>query len=173
VVPSSRLMTIISQSLKYQESQGNLPTGNRYDLFRNIRPEKAIENESWPNTLDKSIKFGSKSHAESAIFSPDGNYLVTGSTDGFVEVWNWATGKLAKDSLPFQANEQFMMHDEAVLSLAFTRDSQTLASASQDGKIKVWQFKQGKCSQVRACTFTRGDMSTICKGWDTVTQCII
>jgi hypothetical protein len=30
-----------------------------------------------------------------------------------------------------------MMMDEAVLCLAFTRDSEMLASAGQDGKIKV------------------------------------
>ena len=30
-----------------------------------------------------------------------------------------------------------MMHDTAVLALAFSRDSELLASASQDGTIKV------------------------------------
>lgn len=31
-----------------------------------------------------------------------------------------------------------MMHDEAVLSIAFSKDSEMLASGSQDGKIKVY-----------------------------------
>ena len=46
------------------------------------------------------------------------------------------SGKLKKD-LQFQADEQFMMHDTAVLALAFSRDSELLVSGSQDGKIKV------------------------------------
>ena len=51
-------------------------------------------------------------------------------------MWDFLTGKLKRD-LQFQADEQFMMHDTAVLALAFSRDSELLASASQDGKIKV------------------------------------
>lgn len=37
------------------------------------------------------------------------------------------------------------MHDTAVLAIAFSRDSEVLASASQDGKIKVWKVRTGQC----------------------------
>lgn len=39
----------------------------------------------------------------------------------------------------------FMMHEKAVIAVAFSKDSELLASGSQDGQIKVWRVATGQC----------------------------
>ena len=115
----------------------------------------------------KLLRFGAESHPEAAAFSPDGTTLATGSADGFIELWhatnsitdvsannakgsssatnsNNLLGTLRTD-LPFQKEEQFMMHDSPILSLAFSPDSALLASGDKDGCVKVWRASTGQC----------------------------
>jgi len=142
-VPPSRLLSLVSQALKWQQYLGKLPKGEKYDLFRGDKPRERDRVERLPKKNKAVIRImGADSHASCAAFSPNGQFLVSGSQDGFIEVWDFDTGKLLKD-LKYQADGELMMHDNPVTCLAFSRDSELLASGSRDGKMKIWTLFTG------------------------------
>jgi WD40 repeat-containing protein SMU1 len=155
-VPPSRMLALLSQALKWQQYQGTLPPGASFDLFAGEpvdtkrasdsggRMTESNQPEMHPTQRQNQIGFGKDSYCETAAFSPDGAFMVTGSVDGFIEVYEPDTGKLRRD-LDYQNNEEFMMHDDKVLCASFSRDSELLCTGSLDGKLKVWKIKTGQC----------------------------
>jgi len=142
VVPPRRLLTLLGQALKWQQHTGDLPPGAAFDLFRGAPPRAREEVERFPKRRAGTVRFASKSYPECATFTADGTHLVTGSVDGFVEVWDVESGKIDKN-LAYQARDEFMMHDEAVLSIASSDDGEMVATGAKDGRIKVWRVSTG------------------------------
>lgn len=146
VAPPSRLLALVGQAMKWQQHTGMMPSDSRIDVFRGVAVNAAEEKEQCPTVISKTVRFGEKSHAECAVFSPDGQFCVSGSVDGFVEVWDYQTAMLRKD-LQYQEDGSFMMHEKAVIAVAFSKESELLATGSVDGQLKVWRVATGQCAR--------------------------
>jgi WD40 repeat-containing protein SMU1 len=157
VVPPARLLSLLTQSLKYQQLQGLLPKGQRYDLLRGSAPVESVQSaiESYPTKNSRVVKFATKSYPEVARFAPDGLVLASGSCDGYIELWDAQTGKLQLE-YAYQAEDQLMSHDSAVLCLAFSLSMELLASASAKGDVKVWRLETGSCVRKFATAHSEG-----------------
>ncbi|MEG4839254.1 WD40 domain-containing protein [Microcoleus sp. B9-D4] len=80
--------------------------------------------------------FGS---VRSVTFSPDGQLLATGDSDGVVSLWEASS---CREILTCKG------HTNVVESVAFSPDGEILASASYDKTIKLWDVKSGECLKV-------------------------
>lgn len=70
-----------------------------------------------------------------AVFSPNGERLITTSLDSTARIWELATGKF----LPQQ-----LQHDNWVIAAAFSPDGQLVATGSTDHTARIWETSSGK-----------------------------
>ncbi len=63
------------------------------------------------------------------------------------------------ETIPYQANDLYMLHSKAILSLVFSPDDKLLASGDQEGIIRVWKFSDGK--KLRELSIQGGAVTSI------------
>ena len=74
-------------------------------------------------------------------FSPDGKFLVSGSLDQTVRLWDLAKGREA---------QVLTGHEGGVSAVAVTPDSKTIASGGDDRSIRLWDVASGRQTHVLA-----------------------
>lgn len=80
------------------------------------------------------------SYVTCATFLPDGRFVLSGSDDKTLQLWDVATGKCLRI---------FEGHTSSVKSVAFSPDGHFALSGSWDKTVRLWELTTGKC----LCTF--------------------
>jgi len=87
----------------------------------------------WHSTKGEKLRLLTHNGVRCITFSPDGQFLVSGSLTGEVKIWNSNTGKEQLQDIP--------KHGRDVTSVTFSPDGTLLASGSYDYTVRLWDFK--------------------------------
>jgi len=117
-------------------------------------------------TQERNRLLGHTNWVNSAIFSPDGNFIASASGDNTIKLWR-RDGKLI---------HTFTGHQETVNFVSFSPDGKTLVSASDDNTVKLWKLDgnlittlRGHSDSVNTVMFSpQGDMFASASDDDTV-----
>lgn len=137
IILCSCLLNIFSQSPDFSF---NLKDNIKLLLFSADGKLLAAEDSSSFNLYDIVTgetrgKLDLKGFANSAIFSNDGKFIITGNNYGEVSIYETATLSLIKT---------FPVTRWSIYSLAISPDNQNLAVDIGDGTIEIWNIKDGE-----------------------------
>ncbi|WP_165841048.1 WD40 domain-containing protein [Larkinella punicea] len=81
------------------------------------------------------VPVGHTEDIHSLAYSPNGRYVLSGSVDRTLKLWEFGTGKLLRT---------FEGHLYSVNSAVFSRNGMYILSGSSDSTLKLWQVNTGK-----------------------------
>lgn len=96
-----------------------------------VRAQSALLENSQANPRLEQFLNGNTRPVVSAIFSPDGKTLASGTYDKDILLWDVKT---------HQSMGKLIGHSSIVRSIAFNRDGSLMASGSQDNTIILWDM---------------------------------
>ena len=79
---------------------------------------------------------GHSAWGRSVCYSPDRKYVVSGSEDKTINIWEIETGRCIRT---------LEGHTDTVYAVCYSPDGKYIASGSGDGTIKLWEVSSGSC----------------------------
>ena len=86
-------------------------------------------------TYKQNFYIDKPSFVRSVAISPDGKYIVSGSDDYSVKIWEMKSGKLLKI---------LNGHTNWINSVLISNDGKYIFSGSGDGSVNIWEMESGK-----------------------------
>lgn len=129
ISPDSRLLGVVSATSPSQA--GTLSAFSLWNLAQGTRRITLIKPE-----------IGTP-HPRAIAFSPDSQRAIAGLSNGNIQVWETAKGKLLLN---------WKAHSDGIQALAMSPNGQYLVSGSGDRTVKVWEFRSGRLIQTLRLT---------------------
>ena len=129
----------VAEKAQQLVDEGDSYLARRLLLYVLKKYPKTIEAKS---ALMKAIKHetailrGHTDAVRTVAFSPDGNWIVSGSWDNTLILWNAKSGK--------PIGEPMRGHTGVVCAVAFSPDGSRIVSGSRDKTLILWDAKSGK-----------------------------
>ncbi len=151
-----RALELMSEELKERETR-------RLALIRETE-QRTQAMLCWQRGF-RSFGGGHKDAVTAVVITPDGRFVLSGSQDTTIRLWNLTTREFLW---------VFEGHTEQILSLAVSHDGRYVASGSQDKTIRLWNLETGRAQWitrghsrgVTALAFTPDGRHLVSGGWD-------
>ncbi|HMA60783.1 MAG TPA: WD40 repeat domain-containing protein [Halanaerobiales bacterium] len=98
---------------------------------------------------------GHSSHINSIEFHPDGDKIISGSSDNTVKIWDISTEEVISE---------FTQHTGAVNSCVFFPDGEYVISGGEDSKLYIWDSENNDVLYDKTCSNGVDDVACNSKG---------